>query len=158
MKVKDLMTHNSVSCDMATNLEEVTLRMWNGDFGVMPVTDNFNKVIGIITDRDIAMASALQHKSPAEILVGDVIKEHPVFICHPEDEVKTVLEEMAVDKVRRLPVVNDEGQIIGMLSLSDIAAYAGNKKASSATAAELVNAFKAIAAPHMEHQKMVSAG
>lgn len=156
MKVKDLMTHHTDTCTMSSDLEQVSLCMWNGDFGIMPVTDDEQHVIGVITDRDIAMAEALQHKSAGEITVGDVVHQAMVSICHAEDDIEAVLEKMETGKVRRLPVVDDSDHVTGMVSLADITAYAGTDKKASCTATRLVAALKAITTPHLEEDKLVS--
>lgn len=156
MKVKDLMTHHTVTCNMNDNLEGVTMSMWNGDFGIVPIIDGERKVMAVITDRDIAMAESLQHKSAIDISVADVVQAHPVWTCYLQDDIETALEAMEVNKVRRLPVVNETGEIAGMVSLGDIAAYAGTGKNRSCTPARLVSALKAIATPHMEKDKSVA--
>ncbi|MEX2489084.1 MAG: CBS domain-containing protein [Pseudomonadales bacterium] len=156
MQVKDLMTNHTVTCHMSDNVEEVTLKMWNGDFGAVPVIDGEGKVVGIITDRDIAMAEALQHKSASDISVGDVVQPHPVWTCHPDDDIETILETMELHRVRRLPVVHETGIIAGMVSLADIAAYSRSGKNASCGPLRLVNALKAIAAPHTEEDKRVA--
>lgn len=157
MKVKELMSHHSQTCSMGSNLEQVSLSMWNGDFGVMPVIDDQQHVIGVITDRDIAMATALQHRTSSQICVGDVVHQTSVVTCTPEDDVELALEHMETAKVRRLPVTDTDGHLAGMLSLADIAAYAGSSgKKSSCTSARFVAALKSIATPHMEEEKAVS--
>ena len=157
VNVKDLMTHHSATCTMSSNLEQVSLSMWNGDFGIMPVVDDEQRVIAVITDRDIAMASALQHRAPSQISVGDVAHQDHVVSCSPEDDVELALEHMETRKVRRLPVIDKQGHLAGMLSLADIAAYSGNGgKKNSCSTARLVTALKAIATPHMEEEKLVS--
>ena len=156
MKVRELMTHHCATCTMGSNLEEVSLSMWNGDFGILPVTDSEQHVIGVITDRDIAMATALQHKPSSQISVGDVSHQSTVITCHPEDNIELALEHMETAKVRRLPVVDSEDHITGMVSLADIAAYAGSGKKNSCSNERLVGALKSIATPHMEEQKLVS--
>lgn len=156
MKVKDLMTHHSGTCTMDTNLEQAGLAMWNGDFGVMPVLDDEERVIGIITDRDIAMATALQRRSASQISVRDVAHQANIVSCTAGDEVERALQEMETNKVRRLPVVDDEGHLEGMVSLSDIAAYTSGGRKSACTATRLVGALKSIATPHTEEEKLVS--
>lgn len=156
MKVKELMTHQSNTARMDHNLEQVSLNMWRGDFGIVPIIDDANKVIGVITDRDITMAEALQHRPGFDIKVNEVVQQRPVLVCHPDDDIEKTLGEMEVNKIRRLPVVDDQGHIAGMVSLADIAAYCGTGKNVSCTPARLVDAFKAIATPHTEGEKMVS--
>lgn len=156
MKVKNLMTHHTHSCRPDQNLQQISLDMWNGDFGIEPVMDDDNKVIGVITDRDIAMAIALQSKPPSQILVSEVIGDHELTCCSPDDDVEKVLEAMETQKIRRLPVVNDDGELTGMVSFADIAAYAGPGKSASCSATRLLSALKAIAPPHIDPEKMMA--
>jgi signal-transduction protein with cAMP-binding, CBS, and nucleotidyltransferase domain len=80
-------------------------------------------VIGIITDRDICMAVALQHKTASEIQVQEVMSRQ-LFTCHPENDIMNALKTMSFQKVRRLPVINDSGQLEGIISIEDIIARA----------------------------------
>lgn len=130
--------------------------MWNGDFGIMPIVEDDLKVIGVITDRDIAMAVGLQRKPASEIHVGDVINHQELAACHPIDDVEKVLEVMETRKVRRLPVIDDNGRISGVVSLCDIAAYAGRGGKASCSPTRLVEALTSIATPHLEHEKSLA--
>lgn len=157
MKVKELMTHHTATCTMGSNLEQAGLAMWNGDFGIVPIVDEQQHVIGVITDRDIAMATALQHKPPSQISVSEVAHQKSVVTCGPEDEVESALEYMETAKVRRLPVVDKRGCIAGMLTLSDVGAYATSPgKKNACTPTRFTAALKAIATPHTEQEKLVS--
>lgn len=155
MRVKDLMTHHTATCTIHSNLEQVALAMWDGDFGVVPIVDDDQRVIGIITDRDIAMAEALRHLAGSELSVGEVRQGRSAICCRPDDDVGAAIDLMEVNKIRRLPVVDDEGGLRGMLSFADIAAYAGTGDDVSCSSSRLVGALKAIATPHTETGRMV---
>lgn len=153
MKIRDLMTEHSATCTPDQTVEEVSLMMWNGDFGAVPVIDDQQRITGMITDRDIAMACALQHRGESDIRVGDVIGQQEMTTCQPEDDVERVLEKMEEHKVRRLPVVDDAGHVEGIVSLADIIACSGRGKRSSCPAGRLVSALRSIATPHIETGK-----
>lgn len=124
MKVIDLMTKSVTSCDRHTNLSAASMMMWDGDCGVLPVVDEREKVIGVITDRDIAMALAKKNKLPSEVLVGEIVQKGRIDTCSPDDDVKRALEIMAEMQIRRLPVVSKEGHLQGLFSINDAILHA----------------------------------
>ena len=123
MRVQDIMSEALKSCRPETNLAEAASIMWEGDCGILPVTDDGGKVLGMITDRDIAIAAGTTNRLPSEIQVGDAMSKD-VFDCDPDEEIHTALETMRKGKVRRLPVINRDGVIEGILSLNDVARHA----------------------------------
>ena len=123
MIVKEVMNHEVTTCSPETTLESAALMMWNGDCGTVAVVDDEKKVIGIITDRDICMAVALQHKAASEIQVQEIMGRH-LFTCQPDNDIMNALKTMSFQKVRRLPVTNDNGQVEGIISIEDLIARA----------------------------------
>jgi len=123
MIVKEVMNREVTTCRPDTTLESAAILMWDGDCGTVAVIDDGSKVIGIITDRDICMAVALQHKSAGEIQVQEVMSRH-LFTCQPESDIMNALKTMSFQKVRRLPVTNDSGEIEGIISIEDLIARA----------------------------------
>ena len=115
------------------------------------------RVSGVITDRDICMASALNPEPITEIPVSRVITGE-VYACEPETEILDALKTMQQHRVRRLPVITGEGQLKGMLSMNDIALEAKEGKSGKVevTYADVVNTMKAICAhrdlPQVETQ------
>jgi CBS-domain-containing membrane protein len=93
--------------------------MWRQDCGVVPVVDQQEEVVGVITDRDICIAAATRHRRPEELRVGDVMGSR-LFTVRPDDDVRVALDTMRHERIRRLPVVNAAKRLVGMLSLSDI--------------------------------------
>ena len=94
--------------------------MWEGDSGAVAVVNPEGKVTGIITDRDLAMAMAAKNRGSAQILVREITSGE-LFSCTPEDELGVAIERMRTHRVRRLPVLDPQGQLLGMLSLTDMA-------------------------------------
>ena len=123
MIVKEVMNHEVTTCSPETTLESAALMMWNGDCGTVAVVDDEKKVIGIITDRDICMAVALQHKAASDIQVQEIMGRH-LFTCQPDNDIMNALKTMSFQKVRRLPVTNDNGQVEGIISIEDLIARA----------------------------------
>lgn len=119
MRVEDVMTRGVKSCSPETNLAEAGSLMWQNDCGVLPVVSEAGKVIGLITDRDIAIAVSTKGRLASDIRVDEVIsgKVHAATV---NDDLKSALETMRRAKVRRLPVLNQEGILQGILSMNDI--------------------------------------
>ena len=120
MKVKDVMTKPVESCTRSTDLATAAEIMWRHSCGVVPVvSDDGRHALGVITDRDICMASATRHRAPGELQVGQVMTGH-LFKVEPEDDLHLALERMRNERVRRLPVVNRNGGLVGVISINDI--------------------------------------
>jgi CBS domain-containing protein len=128
MLVDNAMSSNVHSCHPTNNLEEVARIMWQNNCGAVPVVDHTDKPIGIITDRDIAMTSMLNHKPLWDLSVKDLINQQSLSFCQLGDKLEHCLELMEKKSIRRLPVINDTGYLAGMLSMGDIIAFATNKK------------------------------
>jgi CBS domain-containing protein len=143
MKIEQIMTPSPATCGPADNLAQVVARMWDADCGIVPVVDDAARVVGVITDRDICIATATRGLAPAEIRAADMVRGH-VISCRPEDDVQTALKLMKQHRVRRLPVTTEEGLLHGIVSLNDIALAAGSKE--TATAADVLATMKAISA------------
>lgn len=123
MFIRDLMTCDVTTCRSDSNAETAAMMMWNSDCGSVPVVDENGKAIGMITDRDICMAVALQKKTASEIPVKDFMSTE-LFSCHPEENIRQAMKTMATHKIKRLPITNDNGQIEGILSIDDLVACA----------------------------------
>jgi CBS domain-containing protein len=126
MQVHQIMTGNVTVCLAGTNLAAASELLWKSDIGVLPVTDAGGKVVGIITDRDIAIALGTRNLLGSEVLVDDVMTRE-VSTCGPFDELPGIMKLMGDAHIRRLPVVK-EGKLCGIVSLNDIALHAGTGK------------------------------
>jgi CBS domain-containing protein len=130
MKLKEVMVRDIATCAPHTNLAEAAWKMWEKDCGALPVVLE-SKVVGMITDRDVAMAVATNDRSARGITVGEIIAPE-VHACHVDDEVETALEIMATARVRRLPVVDDDDTLRGVISMNDLLLMTGNGKTPGA--------------------------
>ncbi|MEW6207588.1 MAG: CBS domain-containing protein [Acidobacteriota bacterium] len=145
MKVRDIMTTQVKRCGPEANLAEAVREMWAGDCGVLPVIDADQKVIGVITDRDISIALGTRNRPAAEVTVGEVISGN-VFATRPDDDIHDALRIIQTQKVRRLPVIDREGTLQGIVCLNDLAVHAekADKRAVALSYEDVVNAMKAI--------------
>lgn len=151
MKIQEIMTQSLKTCTLETNLATAAMEMWDGDCGVIPVVNHEQKVAGVITDRDICIAVATKHRKAEDITVGEVLREAggKLYFVSPGDAVHKALEMMREHKIRRLPVLNPEGKLAGMLSINDIVLaehelVSSRGKKIGLTAEDIVNTFKSI--------------
>ena len=119
MKVRDVMTPSAVCCQPETNVGAAVELLWSHNCGILPVVAVGNRLVGIVTDRDICIAMGTRKHLPGDLTIGEIAIQ-PVFTCKPDDEIHEALRTMAEKQVRRLPVVNDEGVPQGILSMDDI--------------------------------------
>ncbi len=152
MKVNDVMIRDVRACDPDINLENVAMIMWNNDIGAVPVVDQSGRPLAVITDRDIAMATALNHRPLWEMTSREVTQNRPLYTCNEQDDIKTALKIMWAQKVRRLPVVNGTGQLQGILSIDDVIVLAerGMRGQGSPELSydDAMNALKAVSKHH----------
>ena len=147
MTVRQLQTSNVKSVSPDTDLAVVAKLMWEGDCGAVPVVTDDQKVVGMITDRDICIASATRSKPPAEIRASEVIANgHSVHAVKPEDDVRVALRTMRKHRVRRLPVVDRDQRLTGIVSINDLAINASPSLPDSVPAQEFLETFQAICA------------
>jgi CBS domain-containing protein len=142
MLVKDLMTKNVSSCRPDNNLAELAEVMWNNRCGVLPILDGSGRVTGLITDRDICIALGTRNLRASDVFARDVSRL-AFFSCNPDDDARDALKTMATQEVSRLPVVDETGQLVGILSIDDIVFRAGGGR-SSLSDREIVDALTAM--------------
>jgi CBS domain-containing protein len=142
MKVQDVMVKGVRFCTPDTNLATVTKLFWEQGCGALPVVEN-GRAIGMITDRDVSIALGTRNAKAGDTLVRDVALPK-VFFCLPQDDIHVALETMRAQQVRRLPVVDHEGALTGILSLDDIVLFAEDKPAGELTYAHVVDTMKSI--------------
>ena len=120
MKVENVMTSPARSCAPTDNLHTAAEIMWQADCGCVPVTDENRRAVGIITDRDICIAAHLDGEPLRSSTVGAVMS-NIVHTCHPDDSLREVATTMSENRLRRLPVVDADGRLVGIVSLNDLA-------------------------------------
>lgn len=148
MKVRDAMMGTAVSCRSDADLGTAVEIMWNRNCGILPVVDAEEKVIGVITDRDICIALGTRNRLPGEVAVNDVARSR-VHSCKADDDLVLALQTMAEAKVRRLPVVDAAGKLEAILSLDDIVFHAETDRGSELSAERVVNTLKRVYAPNL---------
>lgn len=119
MKVRESMTHDVRLANPQQSIREAAQVMAEIDAGSLPVGEN-DKLIGVITDRDIAVRAVALGKSPDDTKVRDVMSRE-VLYCYEDQELEEVARNMSDLQVRRLPVVNRDKRLVGVISLGDLA-------------------------------------
>jgi CBS domain-containing protein len=122
MKCKDIMTRDPACCLPGASAVEAAEIMKNDGVGSVPVVEDLDskRLAGIVTDRDLALEVVAAGRDPRSVLVGEVMKS-AVITTGPSDDVRTVIAKMADQQIRRIPVVDDDGSIIGIIAQSDVA-------------------------------------
>jgi CBS domain-containing protein len=131
MKVKDAMTPQVRIAKPYQPIWEAAQIMLEVDAGALPVGDD-DRLVGMITDRDIAVRAVASRKPP-ETKVSEVMTNQ-VLYCFDDEDVEDVADTMSEQKVRRLPVVDRDKRLVGIISLADLAQYDKVRTAGRATA------------------------
>ncbi|HEY3255833.1 MAG TPA: CBS domain-containing protein [Polyangiaceae bacterium] len=120
MRIEDLMTHTVHTCFAHDTLEQVAHEMWDCDTGCLIVIDDYRRPIGVITDRDIAMAAYTQGV-PLRKLQASAAMSTEVITCYPGTTVRELEVKMQEAQIRRVPVIDTAGILIGIVTLADLA-------------------------------------
>ncbi|KYG63449.1 inosine-5-monophosphate dehydrogenase [Bdellovibrio bacteriovorus] len=128
MKVRDVMTPKAKVINFEHSVFEAAQIMLQEDCGSVPVEKD-DKMIGMITDRDITIRVVAQGKDPRRTKVEEVMSEG-INYCFEEDSIEEVNEKMSRHQHRRLPVVNKDKRLVGMVSLGDVANRAKDARLS----------------------------
>jgi CBS domain-containing protein len=122
MEVKEVMTANPACCTPDTPLREVARMMVDNDCGEIPVVENKQSKIpvGVVTDRDIVCRTVAKNKNPLDLTAADGMSK-PIATVSPETSVEECCRIMQEKQIRRVPVVDANGAICGIVALADIA-------------------------------------
>ncbi|MEW6734238.1 MAG: CBS domain-containing protein [Acidobacteriota bacterium] len=118
-KIEYVMTKDVTACRADNNLAEVGALMWDHNCGALPVLDNEGRVVGMITDRDICIAITTKNRPASDIKVDEVMSKQ-IHICSIEGGIEDAIEVMRNAKVRRIPVVDRNLHLKGIITLSDL--------------------------------------
>lgn len=119
MKVKDVMNNEIACVDTNSSAADAAKKMKNQNVGTVLVVDG-NQIKGLVTDRAITTRAVAEAKDPNNVKVSDIMTRDIVG-CSENDDIFDALKTMGDNKVRRLPVVNDSSQLVGIVSIADIA-------------------------------------
>jgi CBS-domain-containing membrane protein len=145
MIVKDLAVFDVKSCSPDTELATAAKIMWDGDCGAVPVVNDERKVVGMVTDRDICIAAATRAARPSDIHVKDVMSCE-VATCGIDDDVQVALSTMKEARVRRLPVLDGQERLAGIISMNDLVMRAECRPGADVQGKAFLDTMKAICA------------
>jgi CBS domain-containing protein len=135
MKASELMSEDVQCVTPETSLQDAAGMMAGEHVGLLPVVDKQQKVIGVITDRDIVCRTIAQGRNPLELRVSDAMSEGGLWCVSPDTELEKVCSVMEQHQVRRVPVVDAKGKCCGIIAQADIA-----RQGSDSAVADLVQA------------------
>lgn len=141
--VHSLMTADVKTCHPSDTLDRAAKILWDADCGAIPVVDDAGKVVGMITDRDICMASYTRNAPLASCTVASTMSSL-VYACSPHDSIQSLVELMSKHQLRRVPVTAPDGTLNGIVSISDLARYLNGLPEEHPSRALLVPAVAAI--------------
>jgi CBS domain-containing protein len=150
MNIQEIMSKPAVTCRQNETLNAAAQLMWERDCGVIPVTDDDGKLVGIVTDRDVCMATYTKGSPPQAIPVSDVMTRK-VFSCHADDSLNAAERLMGEKQIRRVPIVDGDNRPVGMLSLNDVARHAASRSKNGLDR-ELAQTLAAICEPRAQIQ------
>jgi len=130
MNIREIMTTGVSTAAPDTTVEEIATIMKREDVGAIPIVED-DELCGVLTDRDIVVRCVAEGKNPADTRAEDILSED-LHVIEVDDEVEAAAELMSRHQIRRLPVVED-GRLIGILSIGDIAVKEGDDRTSGDT-------------------------
>lgn len=136
--IRDIMTPNPTVVTDRDSIRDVARIMKDQDTGVVPVCDN-KKIIGLVTDRDIVVRLIADGKDPMNASVNDVMTKS-IRKVHEDATVDDVLSLMSSSEIRRVPVVNKNDELVGIVSIGDISNESGEQGKVGATLNDISDA------------------
>ncbi len=157
MRVKEMMTAPVVTCAVDHHLNDVARCMWEYDCGSIPIVDDDGRLVGMLTDRDVCMAAYTQGLPLEDIRVPTAMSTQ-ILLCHIDDSVEMAERLMREGQVRRVPVVDNNGRPVGIISMNDLARVAGTAKRPNLDR-DVVRTLAAVSEPrfYMEREHTTSA-
>jgi CBS domain-containing protein len=124
------MAKDVLTVDAGDNVMTAACRMRDGNVGLLPICDDAGKVIGVLTDRDIALRVDAEGRSASDCRVGDVMTT-PVVSCRPTDDLAKAEDLMNEHRISRIVVTDEDGVLSGVVSLSDVVQFEGVRRTAT---------------------------
>jgi CBS domain-containing protein len=124
--IRDVMTSEPCTIDAGKSVAYAAKMMRDEDVGLAPIVED-DKLIGMLTDRDIAIRVVAEGRNPDQVTVGEVATTQVVTI-DPQQDLDEALRIMAKHQVRRLPVVEEDGRLVGIVAQADVAREGDDKR------------------------------
>ena len=135
MRISEIMTRDPVVIPFDCVLRDAALKMRELDVGMLPISKD-DRLVGMLTDRDITVRATAEGRDPAKTKVSDVMTPE-VLYCFEDQDVSEAAKIMQDQQIRRLPILNRNKRLVGVVSLGDVAVHAGEQKIASETIKEV---------------------
>jgi len=138
MQVKDVMTKNPACVTPASTIREAAQLMQRENVGIVPVVEEKGnkRLVGVVTDRDIAIRIVAEGRDGGT-RVSEIMSDDRIKTCTPDDDVGEAMEAMASEQVRRIPIVDDRGALVGIVAQADIVRKARDGHRAENTVAQI---------------------
>jgi CBS domain-containing protein len=133
-RCREIMTRSVTTATREMSLQAVAALMRDGDMGSLPVVEN-GKLVGIVTDRDIVVRAVAEGRD-AQAAIGDVMTKE-IFAVRAEDFVFEAIRLMGDKQVRRVPVINESGELVGIIAMADVALETEDEREIAETLEEI---------------------
>jgi CBS domain-containing protein len=131
VKIQDVMTRDPRSVTPQTSVREAAQIMKDEDVGIVPVVEGA-RLVGVITDRDLALRIVAEGRDVAST-VRDVMSSGKIATCRPDEDLDRVMETMAKEQVRRIPIVDERGSLVGIVAQADVVRKAHDDRKAEET-------------------------
>jgi CBS domain-containing protein len=137
-KCSEVMTKNPTCCLPNDMVSKVAQLMKSKDIGPVPIIENeqTKKLVGVVTDRDLALKIVAEGRDPKSTKAEEVMTRK-VVTCHAEDDLQKALDEMSGHKLRRIPVVDSNNRIVGIIAQADVATRVDQPEKTAAVVREI---------------------
>lgn len=133
MKIQDVMTRDPRSVTPETSARDAACIMKDEDVGIIPVVDAGSKrLVGVVTDRDLAIRVVAEGRN-GDTRVRDVMSAGKLATCRPEADIDSAMETMASEQIRRVPIVDERGDLVGIVAQADIVRKAHDDRKAEKT-------------------------
>jgi CBS domain-containing protein len=129
MRVDEVMTKDPSCVSPEALVREAAQIMKREDVGIVPVVESDNRLVGVVTDRDIAIRCVADGRNGDNCRVRDVMSAGEIHTCNPNDDLDNVMDAMGREQVRRIPIVDERGTLLGIVSQADVVRKANDKRA-----------------------------
>ncbi len=127
MQVRDVMTKDVQVIHAATSVRDAARKMKELNVGILPVAEK-QKIVGVLTDRDIVVRSTAEGLNPEKEMIGSLMSGNVIW-CFEDEDIDSAIDKMKKAKIRRIPVVSRENELVGIISIGDVAIEGDERRA-----------------------------
>lgn len=144
LSVSEIMSGSVWSCPTNATLDQAIEMMASRRCSSIPVVDSANKLVGIVTDRDITLYINLKHQPPEDIQLSEFNKGRSVQCCYEHDDIHAALKILRARQIHHLPVLDDNDELVGIITINDIVQRAEESASADLSYKDVVETLKAV--------------